>query len=273
MDGIDNSIVKNCSWYLVDVLKHLFNLCLDSGVFPDILKLAIVVPIHKKGDEFLLNNYRPISLLSTFSKLFEKLIKRRLISYLDKLIFFLHKNQYGFITGKSTEEALLHFLSDIYSTINDSLIPSALFVDISKAFDSVDHNILLDKLSHLGVRGNIFKWFESYLRNRFQIVKVNGLLSDPGQISCGVPQGSVLGPLLFLIYFNSIFEVNLIGHTTAFADDLALTYAAKDILSNNYFEIKSDLFKLSKWFFYHKLSVSNKSRIMNIGRFSSTATH
>lgn len=264
-DGVDNVIIKECSWYLVDVLKYLFSLSLDSGIFPDVFKLAVVVPIFKKGDKLALNNYRPISLLSSFSKLFEKLIKRRLLSYLDK-IKFLHDNQFGFVAGKSTEEALLHFLCNIYTTINNSQLPTALFVDIAKAFDTVDHSILLVKLASVGVRGNIYNWFKSYLQNRRQVVKVDDSYSILGFLTCGVPQGSVLGPLLFLIYLNSIFELNLKGHATAFADDLALSYAPNKCVSDVHSFLESDLSSLSKWFYYHKLVVSDKSRLMRFGR-------
>lgn len=265
IDGIDNVVVKNCAWFLVDVLSYLFNLSLNGGVFPDVLKLAVVVPVLKKGDECQLNNYRPISLLSTFSKLFEKLVKRRLVSYLRK-VKFLHDDQYGFTTGKSTEEALLHFLSNVYLATNNSQIPIALFLDIAKAFDTVNHNILLTKLLNIGIRGPIFEWFKSYLLNRRQVVKINDSFSVEAVLTCGVPQGSVLGPLLFLIYFNSIFDINLLGHATAFADDLALSYATIGEFSNIQLILESDLCKLSKWFHYHKLCLSDKSRIMIFGR-------
>jgi len=270
IDGIDNIMVKNCAWFLVDVLSYLFNLSLNSGVFPDVLKLAVVVPIFKKGDVCNLNNYRPISLLSSFSKLFEKLVKRRLLSYLQK-IKFLHDHQFGFTVGKSTEEALLHFLSNIYSALNNSQIPIALFLDIAKAFDTVDHNILLMKLWNIGVRGNIFEWFKSYLRNRRQVVKVHDTKSFPGVLTCGVPQGSVLGPLLFLIYFNSIFDVTLIGRATAFADDLALSYSPSDKNPDIHIALYNDLGTLSKWFYYHRLFVSDKSKIMIFDRPNTSA--
>lgn len=264
IDGIDNLILKNCSWYLLDVLRHLFNLSLSSGVFPDVLKLAVVIPIFKKGDECQLTNYRPISLLSTFSKIFEKLIKRRLINYLEK-ISFLHGKQFGFTAGKSSEEALLHFLSNIFIAENNSKKATALFIDIAKAFDTVDHNILISKLANIGIRGNILTWFESYLLHRRQVVKIDETYSEVGDLNCGVPQGSVLGPLLFIIYFNSIFYIDLTGDATAFADDLALSYASIDNTTELQFILQNDLEKLCKWFYYHRLTVSDKSRVMRFG--------
>lgn len=268
-DEVDNFIIKNCSWFLVDVLKYLFNLSLESGVFPDVLKIAVVLPVHKKGDVLKLNNYRPISLLSSFSKIFEKLIKRRVVCYLDH-IKFLNDNQFGFRDGKSTEDALLNFLSRIYLSLNKSLKPLALFVDISKAFDTVDHNILLTKLYTIGFRGKVLGWFGSYLRNRRQVVKINAAVSDTGNLSCGVPQGSVLGPLLFLIYFNSIFEINLLGHATAFADDLALIYSQTNQNYNVQQSLNEDLTELAKWFYYNKLTISNKSKILHFGSLTTT---
>lgn len=270
VDGVDNLTIKECSWYLVDVMTFLFNFSLESGVFPNVLKTAIVIPVHKKGDVLRLNNYRPISLLSTFSKILEKLIKRRLVNYLNK-IQFLNDNQFGFTAGKSTEEALLHFLSHIHETLNNSLKPSALFIDISKAFDTVDHSILLKKLLCIGIRGRIFQWFTSYLQNRRQVVKINETFSCPGYVTSGVPQGSVLGPVLFLIYFNSIFDINLAGHATAFADDLALTYTSNGNFIETQSMLQRDLDILSKWFYHHRLILSDKSRAMLFGRANHVA--
>lgn len=267
IDGIDNLILKNCVWNLVDVLAYLFNFSLESGVFPDVFKSALVIPIHKKGDVLLLNNYRPISLLSSFSKLFEKIIKRRLLGYLEKINFF-SRSQFGFLAGRSSEEALLHHLSYVYSAFNNSQKSASLFLDIAKAFDTVDHEVLANKLLNIGIRGKVFDWFVSYFNNRSQIVKINDKFSEPGYLNCGVPQGSVLGPILFLIYINSIFDIDLLGHTTAFADDLALSYT-----SANPSELQNlvctDLVNLGNWFYYHRLALSNKSRVMFFGQAAS----
>ena len=193
------------------------------------------------------------------------MIKRRLLGYLDK-IKYLNNCQFGFIAGKSTEEALLHFLSHVYEAFNISEKCTALFIDIAKAFDTVDHSILIMKLANIGVRGKLLKWFESNLRNRHQVVKIGDTISDSGILPCGVPQGSVLGPILFLIYFNSIFEINLLGVPTAFADDLVLSYSLNDNCLDAQVAVQRDLLTLSKWFFYHRLIVSDKSRIMNFAR-------
>ena len=150
----------------------------------------------------------------------------------------------------------------IHTTIDKSQKSTALFLDIAKAFDKVDHNILLSKLRHIGIRGTLLDWFESFIRNRYQVVRINKATSSQALVNCGVPQGSVLGPLLFLIYFNSIFEINLIGVPTAYADDLALTYITNGYPLEINSLVETDLKNLSKWFYYHKLALSSKSKIM-----------
>lgn len=264
-DGVSNITVKYSIFSIANVLAFIFNLCLSEGIFPDKLKIGIVKPLYKKGSRKEINNYRPITLLSSFSKIFEKIIKVRLIDYLEK-IQFLDARQYGFIKNSSTEKALISFLLPLHNSLNENLKTASLFMDISKAFDTVNHELLLSKMSQIGVRGVTLNLFISYLSNRVQTVSVNDVLSEERIVNVGVPQGSVLGPLLFLIYCNSIFRLDLHGQIIAFADDVALVYSSKNDqgITNC---MKHDLVVLKKWLHVHNMILSPKSKVMhyNVG--------
>lgn len=259
-DGFSNNVVKKIAFNICDVLCYIFNNSVSNGVFPDELKQAEVIPLFKTGDKTSLNNYRPISLLSVFSKIFEKAMKGRITSFLEKNKFF-SECQFGFRSGLSTEGALLNFCSNIYNGFNGKNLTAALFVDITKAFDTVDHKILLDKLYKYGFRGSLHKWFCSYLSFRKQRVRVNGQFSSSSSLSLGVPQGSVLGPILFLIFINSLFSQNFRCKINAFADDMACTFSSDSAL-NLSADINHDLELISHWFKMNKMVISDKTKIM-----------
>ena len=182
-------------------LADLFNLSFSSGSFPSILKTAKVVPVFKKGSKLDYCNYCPISLLSNVEKILEKLIYKRVSDFLteDNIIYDL---QFGFRQKFSTFHALLNLTENIRQALDEGYIGCGIFVDLQKAFDTVDHEILLSKLDYCGIHGISNNWFKSYLSNRKQFVSINGYDSGLAEINCGVPQGSVLGPLLFLLYIN-----------------------------------------------------------------------
>ena len=163
------------------------------------MKIARVMPIFKSGDSSLLTNYRPVSVLPVFSKILEKVVYNRILKYLDKH-GILFKNQYGFRKGHSTSFALLHLFEKISSAIDRREHTVGIFLDLSKAFDTVNFNILFDKLEQYGIRGIALNWIKDYFSRRSQFVQFNEHCSNYYSIKCGVPQGSILGPLLFLLY-------------------------------------------------------------------------
>ena len=200
-DGIPMSIIKQSINIISAPLAHVFNLSINHGIVPDEMKVVRVIPLFKSGDSSTFTNYRPVSILPSFSKFLERIVYNRLLNYIDKNKI-LCDSQYGFRKKHSTSLALIDIYDKISSAIDRREFAVGIFLDLSKAFDAVNHNILFDKLNYYGIRGLSLDWFKSYLSNRFQYVEFNGCRSSRKLISCGVPQGSILGPLLFLLYIK-----------------------------------------------------------------------
>ena len=209
-------------------LCNIINLSFVSGSFPDPLKIVKVIPIHKNGSTQDMNNYRPISLLSIFDKIMEKIMHERLYKFLE-LNNILYSKQFGFRKNNSTIDALIKITDKIRESVDKGKYGCGIFIDLRKAFDTVNHNILLLKMEHYGVRGPSLQWFRSYLSERKQYVYINGECSELKQISCGVPQGSVLGPLLFLIYINDLPNISKKLDLYLFADDTNIYYEDKSL--------------------------------------------
>ena len=254
-DVSSNVIIKSINFIKIPLL-HIFNLSLKYGVFPENLKIAKVTPIYKTGDPSDVSNYRPISVLTCFSKILERVMYKRLYSFLT-INNILYDKQFGFKSGHSTNHAIIHLVHEIFKAFDENKFTLGVFIDLSKAFDTVDHNILLHKLKNYGVVNNNLLWFKIYLTNRKQYISFNDSKTDLATISCGVPQGSILGPLLFLIYLNDLSKFSNILNSILFADDTNLFYSNKDI--NYLFEtVNKELAKLSEWFIANKLSINIK---------------
>ena len=221
-----------------------------------------MTPIHKKESKLEVGNYRPISLLSNINKLLEKVVHERTYNFLEKYNC-LYKYQYGFRKSHSTKHALIEITEKIRKALDSRKFACGIFVDLQKAFDTVNHEILLKKLEHYGIRGNSNSWFKSYLNDRKQLVSINGIDSETQIMKHGVPQGSVLGPLLFLIYINDLHAAIAYSRSYHFADDthlLNINTSPKKVQK----QLNIDLKLLYNWLLANKISLNSTKTEMII---------
>ena len=253
-DELPPFVAKSCIEEFIEPLTYMINESLRTGICPSELKIARVVPIFKSGDPSLLTNYRPISVLSFFSKVFERIVYDYLFDFICTNNI-LYDYQFGFRPGHSTQQAIITLIDKITKSLDNGDIVISLFIDLKKAFDTVDHRILLRKLYAYGIRGTMLKWIESYLSGRTQYVVFDGQESEIHGIQCGVPQGSILGPLLFILYMNDICNVSDIFFAIMYADDTSLVVNGKDL--NALIQLlNTALIDLCTWFKANRLSLN-----------------
>ena len=264
LDNMPGRLLKVSAPIIAPSLTYIYNLSLSTSTFPYEWKAAKVTPLFKSGDRNLTENYRPISILPIVAKIIEKEVHSQVYAFLleHKL---LNKHQHGFRTKRSTNTALLSVIDKWFQGMDDSRVTAVVYLDLAKAFDTVRHPILIDQLSLMGINGAENDWFVSYLANRKQRVVYDGVLSAVEPITCGVPQGSALGPLLFLIYINSLPECIKYGEINMFADDTALFFTGKDSIEIER-NLNADLKLISQWLENNGLVINpTKTEFMIIG--------
>ena len=259
--NLSSKILKDAFSVLIPKLTFLFNLSVLTKRIPKTWKSTIIVPFPKDGNPEDPNNLRPNSLLPLPGKLLEKIIHQQLMEYLT-LNNILDTNQDGFRKVFSTISTIAKVTDDIYTAMNNSQVTLAVFIDLKKAFDTINHNVLLRKLSYLGLSDNAVSWLRNYLCDRTQCTSANNLTSDPLHITCGVPQGSILGPLLFLCYINDISSSIINSKFNLYADDTMMYISGEDINAMKPL-LQEDLDTHSNWCNENCLTINTrKTKIM-----------
>ena len=261
VNKIATTVLSESKHILTPILCHLINLFVQQGYFPENLKLGCITPIFKGGDKGKVNNYRPVCSLSPFSKIIEKVVNNRMVDFLEIFNIF-SKTQFGFRKNMGTETALLYYIENLQKALNDKKYSISIFMDLSKAFDVIDHKILGSKLEHYGFRGKFLEFLLNFIKDREYFVHANGSNSNTKVVNIGVPQGSTLGPLLFLIYINDMINCSDIFFLSQFADDSTVTYSSSN-LNNTISKIENEFRHILNWLSANKLIINlTKTNLM-----------
>ena len=262
VNSIATSVLDKSKHIITPILCHLINLFVQQGYFPDDLKLGCITPIFKNGDKERVSNYRPICSLSPLSKIIEKVVSNRMVNFIEDHNI-LSNTQFGFRKNMGTETALIHYIDKLQNALNDGKYSISIFMDLSKAFDVIDHEILKIKLEHYGFRGNFLEFLMSYVKDRKYFVHVNGNRSKTELVNIGVPQGSTLGPLLFLLYINDMVHCSDMFFLSQFADDSTVTYSTSNLNQAFLNTVESDFKHVLDWLSANKLIINlDKTHLM-----------
>lgn len=259
LDGISVKDLKLLAPVISTLLSSIFNGLLETGSFPKVLKSSILIPIFKKGKKDNPSNYRPISLLPVLGKLFETLINIRLKEFIESTVKF-DPNQFGFLQNSNTEAALLQTLNNLNKHLDKGDYAITVFVDLQKAFDTVNHQLLLSSLDEMGIRGLPLKLLTDYLAERYVKMRIENEISEPLLLRAGVPQGSVLGPTLYFLFINNIRYIGLKGQYTIYADDTSITYHSKTCEDLTR-KVNSDLRTYYSWLQGNKLQANTNKTV------------
>ena len=252
--------MKEAAPCIIEPLAHIVNLSLRTGMVPSMCKRARVTPLHKAGNKEDPNNYRPISILPFIGKIIEYFVGQQLTEYMEENRLF-SRHQFGFRKNHSTNYLMFDLFDEVYKSKSKSFKPGIIFLDIKKAFDTVNHDILLQKLQYYGIGGTVLIWFQNFLSNRYQCTRIGTCLSSFVLVLSGVPQGSILGPILFSIYINDMHYACNLSKPYLFADDGALFF--ENSCRKTYINMKIELMTIIKWLSVNKLSFNaNKTEFM-----------